>query len=110
MKEPNHARSTAPDSRRGAFWPKKCDSNQSAERIFDHTGRMWNPIASAPPGRNLELAVIDDDGVHALVFPCEKAPVGWKNVATGARVDIRPTHWRVWNPEEHQLGFLQNPH
>ncbi|TIP32216.1 MAG: hypothetical protein E5X77_43545, partial [Mesorhizobium sp.] len=56
-----------PDSRRGAFWPKKCDSNQSAERIFDHTGRMWNPIASAPPGRNLELAVIDDDGVHALV-------------------------------------------
>ncbi|WP_366930008.1 hypothetical protein [Mesorhizobium sp.] len=110
MKEPKHARSTAPDSRRGAFWPKKCDSNQSAERIFDHTGRMWNPIASAPPGRNLELAVIDDDGVHALVFPCEKAPVGWKNVATGARVDIRPTHWRVWNPEEHQLGFLQNPH
>ncbi|TGT72032.1 MULTISPECIES: hypothetical protein [unclassified Mesorhizobium] len=71
---------------------------------------MWNPIASAPTGRNLELAVIDNDGVHALVFPCEKAPVGWKDVATGARVDIRPTHWRVWNPEEHQLGSLQKPH
>ncbi|MBN9550724.1 MAG: hypothetical protein J0H31_18105 [Alphaproteobacteria bacterium] len=70
---------------------------------------MWNPIASAPTGRNLELAVIDNDGVHALVFPCEKVSVGWKNVATGARVDIRPTHWRAWKNEEYRLDSLQNP-
>ncbi len=70
---------------------------------------MWNPIASAPSGRNLELAVIDNDGVHALVFPCEKASMGWKNVVTGMRVDIRPTHWRAWNPEEYQDNSLQDP-
>lgn len=63
---------------------------------------MWNPISSAPSDRSLELAVIDNDGVHALVFPCEKASAGWKNAVTGARVDIRPTHWRAWSPEEDQ--------
>jgi hypothetical protein len=28
----------------------------------------WEPIASAPFGRDLELAVLDYDGAHALVF------------------------------------------
>uniref|UniRef100_UPI00370470DF hypothetical protein n=1 Tax=Mesorhizobium atlanticum TaxID=2233532 RepID=UPI00370470DF len=57
---------------------------------------MWRPISSAPSGRNLELAVFDEDGQHALVFPCVKDREGWRDAATGARVDIRPTHWRDW--------------
>ena len=61
----------------------------------DHE-RMWKPILSAPFGRDLQLAVFDEDGEHALVFPCIKEREGWKNAATGARVDIRPTHWRDW--------------
>ena len=103
---------------RGTFWAADChekstrrpksDSNQSTGRLFQHTDWMWNPIASAPSGRNLELAVIDNDGVHALVFPCEKASIGWKNVVTGMRVDIRPTHWRAWNPEEYQGNSPQD--
>jgi len=60
---------------------------------------MWKPILSAPFGRNLELAVFDDDGEHALVFPCIRGTDGWKNAATGARIDISPTHWRDWAPE-----------
>lgn len=60
---------------------------------------MWKPISSAPFGRELELAVLDEDGEHALVFPCSKGREGWKNVTTGARVDIHPTHWRDWLPE-----------
>ncbi|CDX21326.1 conserved hypothetical protein [Mesorhizobium sp. ORS 3324] len=70
---------------------------------------MWNPIASAPSGRSLELAVIDSDGVHALVFPCEKATAGWKNIVTGARIDIHPTHWRVWIPPDYQRDSSQDP-
>jgi len=64
--------------------------------ISINDGGMWNPIASAPFGRNLELAVFDEDGPHALVFPCARAREGWKNATNGARVDIRPTHWRDW--------------
>jgi hypothetical protein len=64
----------------------------------DHR-KMWKPIISAPLGRDLELAVLDEDGAHALVFPCVREREGWKNAITGARVDIRPTHWRDWASE-----------
>jgi hypothetical protein len=30
--------------------------------------RVWQPITSAPYDRDLELAVLDRDGSHALVF------------------------------------------
>ncbi|WP_246135899.1 hypothetical protein [Mesorhizobium intechi] len=68
--------------------------------ICGHLGAMWKPIQNAPFGRDLELAVLDEDGEHALVFPCQRVGEGWKNVATGARVDIRPTHWRDWAMEK----------
>jgi len=31
---------------------------------------MWQPIRIAPFDIDLELAVIDGDGPHTLVFPC----------------------------------------
>ncbi|WP_318528576.1 MULTISPECIES: hypothetical protein [unclassified Mesorhizobium] len=65
----------------------------------DHDA-MWKPIQNAPFGRDLELAVFDEDGEHALVFPCQRMREGWKNMITGARVDIRPTHWRHWAPDK----------
>ncbi|PBB16829.1 hypothetical protein CK219_26995 [Mesorhizobium sp. WSM4313] len=68
---------------------------------------MWNPIASAPFGCSLELAVIDEEGLHPLIFPCEKGREGWRNAVTGARVDIRPTHWRDWQPKTAQASSLQ---
>jgi hypothetical protein len=33
---------------------------------------MWQPILKAPLALELQLAVLDDEGVHALVFPCRK--------------------------------------
>nr|WP_246506170.1 hypothetical protein [Mesorhizobium silamurunense] len=70
---------------------------------------MWNPIASAPFGRSLELAVLDEEGLHALVFPCEKGSEGWRHAITGIRVDIRPTHWRDWHLEKDREDPPQNP-
>ena len=32
----------------------------------------WQRIATAPFDRDLELAVIGYDGVHALAFPCRR--------------------------------------
>jgi hypothetical protein len=58
---------------------------------------MWEPIATAPYDHDLELAVIDALGEHALVFPCRRSILdGWINATTGKKVDVRPTHWRKW--------------
>jgi hypothetical protein len=57
---------------------------------------MWKTISIAPSERDLELAVIDDDGPHALAFPCRRIASGWMNARTKERLDVRPTHWRDW--------------
>jgi hypothetical protein len=60
---------------------------------------MWQPAETAPFDCELELAVLDKDGTHALVFPCRRILNGWTNAATKQRLDVRPTHWRIWNGE-----------
>ena len=57
----------------------------------------WQLIKTAPFDRDLELAVIDYDGTHALVFPCRRILNAWVKSGTQQRVDVRPTHWREWN-------------
>jgi hypothetical protein len=58
----------------------------------------WQPIASAPFDRDLELALINYDGTHALVFPCRRLLSGWVNAETKKRIDdLRPSHWREWS-------------
>ncbi len=61
---------------------------------------MWQSIASAPFGVDLELAVVDRDGVHPLVFPCRRALTGWVKAGSRERVDLSPTHWRAWGEED----------
>ena len=57
---------------------------------------MWLPISTAPYERDLELAVMDKDEPHALVFPCRRVPGGWINAELRKWIDVRPTHWREW--------------
>ncbi len=56
----------------------------------------WHPIANAPFDRELELAVIDEDGRHVLVFPARRTLGGWANAETKQSIDVEPTHWRQW--------------
>jgi hypothetical protein len=58
---------------------------------------MWHPIATAPFNCDLELAVLDRDGQHALVFPCRRILTGWIASRTRNRLEISPTHWRTWD-------------
>jgi hypothetical protein len=58
---------------------------------------VWKEIATAPFDRELELAVIDKDGVHTLVFPCRRILSGWVNAQTRRRIEVDPTHWREWS-------------
>jgi hypothetical protein len=55
----------------------------------------WKAIDTAPFDRDVELAVIDAAGVHALAFPCRRVFGGWVNAQTRKRLYyLLPTHWR----------------
>jgi hypothetical protein len=55
----------------------------------DHLFSMWKPISSAPFHADLELAVIDGNGEHPLVFPCRRAVGGWINNNKQVEVHLR---------------------
>jgi hypothetical protein len=59
----------------------------------------WQPIATAPLDRELQLSVIEKGEVYALAFPCRRREGGWIHAKTGKLVSVQPTHWRFW-PEE----------
>lgn len=56
----------------------------------------WQSVLSAPFDRDLELAIIDLTGTHALVFPCRRIVGGWAKSKSDDRVLVVPTHWRAW--------------
>jgi len=56
----------------------------------------WLKIETAPFERDLEVAVIDFDGPHPVVFPCRRVLGGWIKADSGRSVQLRPTHWREW--------------
>ena len=57
----------------------------------------WLPVSIAPSDADLEVCVIDNHGIHALVSPCRKNQTGWIDPSTKKYVDIQPTHWRKWS-------------
>lgn len=61
--------------------------------------KEYRPASTAPFDRDLELAVIDEFGVHALVFPCRRILGGWVRAETRERIEVYPTHWREWEPQ-----------
>ena len=56
----------------------------------------WRPVLTAPFDRDLELAVLDWEGTHTLVFPCRRIIDGWLDAETKEQIDVEPTHWRSW--------------
>lgn len=57
----------------------------------------WLNINTAPFDHDLEVAVVDFDGVHAVAFPCRRILGGWVNATSRSSVRINPTHWREWD-------------
>jgi hypothetical protein len=57
----------------------------------------WLPVSIAPSDGDLEVCVMDYDGiVQALVYPCHKNGAEWVDALNKKHVDIQPTHWRKW--------------
>jgi hypothetical protein len=81
-----------------AYSPPR-DLGQYAHAATAQICPMWQTVANAPFGCDLELAVVDHDGTHALAFACRRIPGGWTNSDTKLRLDVRPTHWRPWGEQ-----------
>lgn len=62
---------------------------------------MWQPVFNAPFDHDIEVAVINEDGTHPIVFPCRRVQEGWIDARSSKRLDINPTHWRDW---QHRPG------
>jgi hypothetical protein len=58
--------------------------------------KEWQPIASAPFDRDIQVSVIEKGEVHALVVPCRRTQNGWLRASTREQLFIDPTHWREW--------------
>jgi len=58
---------------------------------------IWETITTAPYESDLELAVVEGNHVHPLVFACRRTTEGWVKASTRERVVINPTHWRLWS-------------
>jgi hypothetical protein len=79
-----------------------------SEERPDHLQMEWQKITTAPFDRDLELAVLDYDGTHSLVFPCRRVLRGWIDVTTNDPVNVRPTHWREWDSDSTVNGPLSS--
>lgn len=60
--------------------------------------REWLPISATPAEGELEIGIIDYDGlVVALPYPCHKSGTEFVDASNKKHVDIQPTHWRKWS-------------
>src|SRR5437763_9296860 len=72
---------------------------------------MWHPIVAVtdiPPDRDLRLAVLEGDAVHALVFACRRAGVKWLDAKTGRPVEVYPSHRQEWDDKYTTDAQLQS--
>ena len=54
----------------------------------------WLCVSLAPSDADLEVWVMDNRGIHALIFPCHKNGAEWVDASTKKHIDIELTHWR----------------
>jgi hypothetical protein len=78
--------------------------NAADPKVVNWVG-MWQPIRTAPFDRDLQLAVLDTEGAHALVFPCRRVLRGWVEAQTLRTVDVHPTHWRAWDDTANSSAY-----
>ena len=58
---------------------------------------VWLSTTSIVPFTcDLELAIRDGNAVRVLPFPCRRVLNGWIDARNRRRLDVTPTHWRVW--------------
>jgi hypothetical protein len=56
----------------------------------------WQPIATAPMDRAVQVGVTSRNGVLAVFFPCRLTGAGWINALVRAPLLHEPACWREW--------------
>lgn len=84
--------------RRCCMFPRRVRARCEMKAIDEQA--VWEGISTAPYDRPLELAVIEGNLVHPLIFACRRTPSGWVKDATRERVVVHPTHWRPWSTKD----------
>lgn len=70
---------------------------------------MWLPISTAPFDRDLELAVVDSNGVRAIAFRCRRVLGAWIKAEIKARLDVCPTYWPSGLGAKRAQFFVHSP-
>jgi hypothetical protein len=84
-----HADTGAPSRR--AEQPPGADAAAAAP-VMD-----WQPIATAPPQRDVEVRVRDPIGPYSLLYPCRLVVgTGWINALAKHPLTVEPVEWRDW--------------
>jgi hypothetical protein len=67
----------------------------------------WHPISTAPHNQDLELRIVDNNGVVTASFPCRRTNTGvWINADLGTSLHIQPTAWRLWQNKSLQSAVF----
>jgi hypothetical protein len=59
----------------------------------------WQPIATAPLDRNVQVGVTSKSGILAIFFPCRRTESGWINAVVKAPLLHEPACWREWRED-----------
>jgi hypothetical protein len=73
----------------------------------DYSTMEWEPIDTAPFDRDVEIAITDSKGVHALARLHRLTRQGWIDAKDKQRLYwTRPTHWReLGGSQSNQVGY-----
>lgn len=53
----------------------------------------WQRASTTPFDRDIELAILNYNGAHAIVFPCRRILGGWIGADTKEKlISLQPTH------------------
>jgi hypothetical protein len=60
------------------------------------TNGQWQPIATGPLDRDVQVGIKVESGVLPIFFPCRRTETGWLNAIVKAPLLHEPTCWREW--------------
>jgi hypothetical protein len=60
------------------------------------TNGEWQPIATGPLDRDVQVGINVEGGVLPIFFPCRRTETGWLNAIVKAPLLHEPTCWREW--------------
>jgi hypothetical protein len=74
-------------TRRGRLLERGMRAKREISLVESRRLAMWHPISTAPYDHDLQLAVIDRDGEHVLVFACRRSGTAtWIDALTTRRI------------------------